>query len=80
MTSPSTLERSIMNVFILLLSWLGLLAGPALPPPPPPVPGGGDCPDGGCGLNGTQLTGLAVDLPDSICAVALPTGDLILLR
>ena len=70
-----------MNVLILLLSWFGLVAGSALAPPlPPVVPGGGDCPDSGCGLNGTQLTGLAIDLPDSIGAVALPAGDLILLR
>ena len=70
-----------MNIFILLLSWFGLLAGAELPPPPPPVTGeGGGCPSSTCGGNGTRVTGLAVELPGDLGAVTLPSGERVTLR
>jgi len=73
-----------MNVFILLFSWFGLLAGAQLPPPPPPPPpigtGGSDCPSNGCGQNGTRMSGLVADVPGDLAAVTLPSGERVTLR
>jgi hypothetical protein len=75
-----TPERSVMNVLILLFSWFGLFAGQALPPPSSIGTGGDDCPSNGCGQNGTQVTGLAVDVPDDLDAVTLPSGERVALQ
>ncbi|HZJ64880.1 MAG TPA: hypothetical protein VFD36_15325 [Kofleriaceae bacterium] len=68
------------------LLWLvSLLGGPgaALPldaPPPPPVHGS-ECDSGDCGnSNGTQMTGLAVDVTGDIRAIMLSSGEAFTLR
>jgi hypothetical protein len=68
-----------MNILLALFFLLGPISAADLPPPVT-VDGSGDCPSGGCGLNGPRLTGLTVDFPGRVAAVRLPSGELITLR
>ena len=68
-----------MNILVALFFLLGPISAAELPPAIT-GDGSGDCPSGGCGLNGTRLTGLAVDSPGRVATVRLPSGELITLR
>lgn len=67
-----------MNILLALFFLLGPISAADLPPAV--GEGSGDCPAGGCGLNGIRLTGLTVDSPGRVAAVRLPSGELITLR
>ena len=69
-----------MNILLVLFFWLSPIAAAEPPPPPITGDGSGDCPTGGCGLNGTRITGLAVDSADCVATVRLPSGELVTLR
>jgi hypothetical protein len=77
MTLESPHEKgSVMNVLIVLFSWLGLFAGQALPPSSIGT-GSSDCPTNGCGQNGTRMTGLVIDVPGEVAAITLSSGEVV---